>query len=443
MKIAKFGGTSLASAKQIRKVIEIVKADSDRRCVVVSAPGKRWAEDGKITELLYSWVRHKTNPEKWICETKIIDRYQGIIDDFKIKINFKKWFSDPADIFERLPVEHIEGYIASRGEYWMAKIMADILGYRFIDATSFIAFDKNGALDMPETERRAKNIGLDTTARTKGIVVPGFYGQGPRGEVKTFSRGGSDITGAIVAACVDADLYENWTDVDGVFMADPRIVDNPKKINELTYGELRELAYMGANVLHDESVFPVRKLAVPINVRNTDNPKDSGTMIVAKIKNQERIPGSIIGISGKNGFSVIKIEKTLMDYEVGFLRRICQVMEKNHINIQNIPGGIDTLSIIVKSSELDVVKESVLKEITAECSPDTITVESNMALVCVVGSAMANTPGVSAKIFGSIAEAGINIRMINQGSSEISIIIGVDEKDYKKTIRAIYEEFIN
>lgn len=440
MKVAKFGGTSLANARQIKKVVKIIKSDPERRCIVVSAPGKRNLEDDKITELLYAWARSSTQSEKRSISKIIIGRYQKIFDGLGLWINFKQWFNWPTDIFEKLPGRYMEDYIVSRGEYWMAKIMAKLLGYAFIDAAAFIVFDKNGLFNLSETKKRAKKIHLQETARKNGVVVPGFYGSGPLGGIRTFSRGGSDVTGAIVASCVHASLYENWTDVSGVLMADPRIINKPCKIPKLTYRELRELAYMGANVLHDESIFPVRSPGIPINVRNTNRPKNKGTLIVPEINQEKRAQCSIVGIAGKKGFSVIRIEKTLMDNEVGFLRQVCQIMEKHEINIEHVPGGIDTLSVIVERSTFDPLKDRVLNELKKHCKPDVIHVERNMALICIVVSSV-STPGLAAKIFKAVALADVNIRMINQGSSEISIIIGVDEKDYEATIRAVYKEF--
>jgi len=440
MKVAKFGGTSLADANQIKKVVEIVKSDPERRCVVVSAPGKRNPNDDKITDMLYLWAR-SPNSEKLIFEKTIISRYQGIIDILGVNMDFRSHFEDAKKSFGEIAGKNKEDYIASRGEYWMAMIMANILDYDFVDAKKFIVFDNCGLFNLPRTEKLAAKMSLRQTAKKKGIVVPGFYGRMSDGTIKTFSRGGSDITGAIIAACVGASLYENFTDVSGIFMADPRIIKNPRRIEKLTYRELRELAYMGANVLHDESIFPVRRLKIPINIRNTNRPGDKGTMVVAKINEQERIPGSIIGIAGKKGFSVVKIEKNSMDYEIGFLRRVCQIMEDHHINIEHIPSGIDTLSVVAENSKFNAVSDAIIKELKKKCNPDAISVEAEMALVCIVGSAMANTPGVSAKIFGAVAGAGVNVKMINQGSSEISIIIGVNEKDYETTIYAIYDEF--
>jgi aspartate kinase len=443
MKVAKFGGTSLANAKQIKKVICIIKSDPKRRCVVVSAPGKRNSGDKKITDLLYSWVRSPDQEVKQAVETTIVSRYQEIIDNFGLAINFGEWFEHAADTYKKMGKRYKKDYLASRGEYWMARIMAQILGYTFIDASSFVIFKRKGILDIPRTEKMARKIKLKILAAEKGIVVPGFYGTTPTGHIKTFSRGGSDITGAIVALCAGAELYENWTDVSGVFMTDPRIVKKPRKINKLTYRELRELAYMGADVLHDESIFPVRKVGIPINVRNTNQPKNKGTMIVPDIGQGERVPGSIIGIAGRKGFSVITIEKALMDNEVGFLLGVCGVIAGHGINIEHIPGGIDTLSVIVESPGFDAVSKKVLTELRRKCNPDAVNVERNVALICIVGSAMAKTPGVAARIFTSVASAGVNIRMIDQGSSEISIIVGVNEKDYETTIHAIYHKFAN
>ena len=441
MKVAKFGGTSLASADQIRKAVEIIKADRSRQCVVVSAPGKRSPDDVKITDLLYSLAKPSEREQKWMVESAIINRYQTIIDELGLKINFKEWFKIFLAASKNIGCSAREDFTVSHGEYWMAKIVVELLDYKFIDAKSFISFTKSGKLSMTKTEKRAKLIGLQKMATETGVVIPGFYGSMPGGIIKTFSRGGSDITGAIVALCVNAKLYENWTDVSGVFMADPRIIASPKTIKELTYAELRELAYMGANVLHEEAVFPVRKAGIPINVRNTNFPRDKGTMIVGKNGKQKRTPGTIIGIAGRRNFCIVRLEKAMMDSEVGFLRRACHIMEKHKINIEHIPSGIDTLSVVVESTKFNTASESILKELRKKCKPDAIDIEKNVALICIVGCAMARTPGVAARISKAIAKAGVNIRIISQGSSEISIIVGVNDLDYTTTIRAIYKEF--
>ena len=439
MKVAKFGGSSLANAEQIKKVVEIIKSDSSRRCIVVSAPGEDKHGSEKITKMLYSLAKSFHREERLPISYKIAEVYQRISDAYKLGINFHNETQN-----ELMHSESSEDYIVSRGEYWMAKILAEIIGYTFVDARDFITFDENGMFDMQGTKRLAKVIDLKTKAEVKGVVIPGFYGALPNGRIKTFSRGGSDISGSIVAACINSDLYENWTDVSGVNKADPRIIDNPSVIQELTYQELRELAYRGANVLHDESVIPIRKLGIPINVRNTNAPEDKGTMVVNKISKRRRLPGSIIGIAGKTGFSVIRIEKVLMGNEIGFLRRVCGIMEKFGINIEHIPSGIDVLSIIIGNSEkFNLRRQAILNEIKEKCNPDNISIEKNMAVICVVGNAMKETPGVAAKIINAIANAGINIRMIDQCSSEIGITIGVNEKDYRAAVYAIYCEFVD
>jgi aspartate kinase len=443
MKVAKFGGSSVADPGQIGKVVDIIRSDSSRRCIIVSAPGKRFPEDTRVTEMLKQLCRFNTKQERHLFGKSVARRYQEIADSFGLKINFEEEVSMALGTFERMDQgleEYSRDFLLSRGEYWMAEILSQILGYTFVDAHSFIAFNENGIFDLDETKKSSETICLKR-ATNKGIVVPGYYGSMPNGTIKIFSDGGSDFSGAVAAACIGADLYENWTDVSGVYMAHPSIVKNPRVIGKLTYSELRELAYTGANVLHDESIFPVRKMGIPINVRNTNRPQDEGTMIVPKNKLKKRTAGDIIGISGEKGFAVIRIEKSMMDKEVGFLRRVCEVMEENEINIEHIPSGIDTLSVIVESAKLKTIRRKVLKNLHDRCNPDLITIEKDMALICVVGNAMRESPGTAAKIIEAIANAGVNIRMIDQCSSEINIIVGVNEKNYEATIRAIYAKF--
>jgi aspartate kinase len=441
MKVAKFGGSSLANADQIRRVIEIIKSDPEIRCVVVSAPGKRHPEDTKVTDLLYALARCSVVNARHPWAVPIISRYQEIIDDLGLQINFEQCFEETLkNVKNGRPDE--KDFIVSNGEYWMSLILSQALGYRHIDSRFFVRFDKNGALDLAETQRLAKDVvGLEKISTIEGTVVPGFYGLTHDGYYKTFVRGGSDITGAIVASCVNASIYENWTDVSGVFVADPRIIENPRPINKMTYRELRELAYMGANVFNDEAIFPVRSAGIPINVRNTNRPQDHGTMIVAEIEGKDPFAGSVVGIAGRKGFSVIKIEKTLMNNEVGFLLHVCRIMAKHGINIEHIPGGIDTLSVIVDSSEFQPISHLIVEELQESCNPDKISVEENMAMVCLVGPDVAKNPTITARLFKAICVYGITVKMINHGASEISIIVGVDEKDYEQTIRAIYNEF--
>jgi aspartate kinase len=443
MKTAKFGGSSLANSAQIKKVIDIIKADPDRRCVVVSAPGKANQTDRKITDLLYALANPPCKTTRRETTDTIISRYQGIARELGVKIIFNNWFNSAMGTLSSLHPRYRKDFLASRGEYWMAQIMALALGYKFIDATRLIAFNDAGLVDIEKTQAKARIIGLHNIALHDGIVVPGFYGTLRDGEIKTFSRGGSDITGAIVALCTNSTVYENWTDVDGVLVADPRIVDNPHKTDVMTYRELRELAYMGANVLHEDAIFPVRQTGIPINIRNTNSPNNAGTLIATEIDQTLRKPGSIVGIAGKKGFSVVKIDKALMNNEVGFLRIVCQAFENYNINIEHIPGGIDTLSVIVAENEFELVKGDVLSEINILCKPESLTVENRMAMICIVIADMMKSPGITARICFALSVAGIDIRMVNQGASAISIIIGVNEKDYEESIRAIYNDFVS
>ncbi len=442
MKTCKFGGGPLANAAQIAKVLEIIRADKERRCIVVSAPGIASPTDQKITDLLYTLVNPPCETTRREAAATIISRYQAIINGLGLKIAFRLWFNEAIESLKHIKADRRKDFLASRGEYWMAQILAEALGYRFVDATSFVVFDGNGIFDLNESKKWARATSLKRKlAEAEGIVVPGFYGTSIRyGGVITFPRDGSDISGAAVAFCIDADIYENWKDVSGVMMADPRIVENPRKIDALTFPELRELAYMGAKVLHDEAILPARMGNIPINVRNTNEPDDKGTLISCKIDNDTRVPGSLIGIAGKKGFSVIRLEKAGMNNEVGFLRSTCQIMENHGINVEHVPGGIDTLSVIVANKDFEASRKSVIEKIGLACKPDLITVEV-MALICVAIHDMVETPGVAARLCQSLSNAKINIRMINQGASAISIIIGVNEKDYEEAVRAIYKDF--
>lgn len=442
MKTCKFGGTSLADASQFRKVAKIIRSDPSRRCIVVSAPGKRNPEDEKITDLLYRWTEVLGSADRDKVFVEIRARFEKIGTDLGLPLSFIKEELDTIEV-NPLTQTGVRDFVASRGEYLSAIIMAKLLNYKFVDARDFVRFNLDGNLDLVETKRLAGSLYLRGLAEERGIVVPGFYGSMPDGTIKTFSRGGSDISGSIVAACVGAEVYENWTDVDGVLMADPRIVLDPKKIRALTYDELRELAYMGANVLHEEAVFPVRKAGIPIHVRNTNNPRNEGTLIVSPAANKPQTPGSIIGIAGRKGFSVIRIEKAFMNQEIGFIRRICDIMENLHVSIEHMPSGIDTISIIVRSANISGMERTVLERLTNALQPETINLQVDMAMICTVGSAMAHTPGVAGKLFGALADAKINVSMINQGSSEINIVVGVANDDFENAIRAIYSAFVN
>lgn len=434
--VAKFGGTSLADAVQIQKAVSIVKSDPRRRYVVVSAPGKRSGADHKLTDLLYGLGRGMKNLSSDQIFEMISDRFRSIVDDLGLQLDL----TTHLDLLHKAAIRQKDiNLLVSRGEYLSGRILSAALGYVFVDAGDIIRFDTFGQFDMMATKQCANQL----TGQAEGYVIPGFYGSRPDGTIKTFSRGGSDFTGAIIAALVGADLYENWTDVSGLLMVDPRVVPDARRIDIVTYKELRELTYMGANVLHDEVIFPLRSIGIPISVRNTNRPDDEGTLIVPDKQAPQRRSGTIVGIAGRKGFSVITIEKSLMNREVGFIRRVCGVLEENAVNIEHIPGGIDTLSIIVSGKLLGNGKlDRIKKGIECACKPDSINVTSDMALICTVGHAMVHTPGVASRLFQAIASANVNVRMIDQGSSELSIIIGVENDDYETAVRAIYGMFV-
>lgn len=434
LKVLKFGGTSLADAEHFRQVAEIVKSDPTRRYVVASAPGKRKGSDTKITDLLYKCYTLAANEED---VTKVFDeikqRYNDIIDDLGIDLDLTPKFDRIRDA-----LLHNTGrdYIASRGEYLNAMILAKYLGFDFIDAKKVIFFKEDGSFDSEKTNEVLR----DALSNVEYAVIPGFYGSMPNGTIRTFSRGGSDVTGSIVARAASATLYENWTDVSGFLMADPRIVDNPKTIKTITYKELRELSYMGATVLHEDAIFPVRYSKIPINIRNTNRPDDNGTFIVPETDDMsEHI---ITGIAGRTGFSSITIEKAMMNTELGLGRKVLQVLEENNISFEHFPSGIDTMTVIVSTKALAEKRADVLAGICKNVNPENIFVEENMALIAVVGRGMVKAKGTAARIFTSLANANVNIRMIDQGSSELNIIIGVDANDYTTALNAIYNEFV-
>ncbi len=435
LKVLKFGGSSLADAAQFKKVAEIIKAQPERRYIIASAPGKRTDDDIKVTDLLLNFFE-ETLDEENIEESfaPIEQRYNSIITDLGLDLSLEKQFEKI-----KASVSNHAGrdYFASRGEYLNAKILAEYLGYQFVDARKIIFFKDDGTLDTETTNKKIKEV-LDNY---EYAVIPGFYGSMPNGTIKTFSRGGSDITGSLVARGVNADIYENWTDVSGLLMVDPRIIKNPKTVKEITYRELRELSYMGATVLHEDAIFPVRKANIPINIKNTNAPEDDGTMIVSKA----RTSGSdsvITGIAGIAGFTAIFIEKDMMNSEVGFTRKILETLEKYGVGFEHLPSGIDTMSIIVKSSDISEFKGNLTADIVKRVNPDSISLLENLALIAVVGRGMIGYTGTAAKVFTALAEANINVRMIDQGSSELDIIIGVEEHDYKNAIRAIYNKFV-
>ena len=435
VKVVKFGGSSLADASQFRKVIKIIQAENDRKYVVPSAPGKRFSGDTKVTDMLYNCYEMAAKGND-ITEmfTTIMDRYNSIIKDLELDLDLTKEFENI-----RGSIIHKAGrdYAASRGEYLNGIILAKALDFDFIDAADVIFFKDDGTLDAEKTN---KILG-DVLSTHENAVIPGFYGVMPNDTIKTFSRGGSDITGSIVARAAEADLYENWTDVNGFLMADPRVVKDPCTIQKITYHELRELSYMGATVLHEDAIFPVRIAGIPINIRNTNQPEQAGTMIVSNSDSYDT-KKIITGVAGKHGFSVITLEKDMMNSEVGFGRRVLEVFERENISFEHLPSGVDTMSVIVATEVLEGHRGRIIKELEEAVNPDSVTVDDGIALVAVVGRGMRNAKGTAARVFKAIAEKDINIRMIDQGSSELNIIIGVNDAEFQSAINAIYHEFV-
>lgn len=436
IKVVKFGGSSLADAEHFRRVADIIKSDPSRKYVVASAPGKRYPGDVKVTDMLYNcyeMIKEHEDIETYYSQIK--ERYYGIMSDLGLDFDISGELE-----YVKNAMLHRAGrdYAASRGEYINSLILAKYLGFDFVDAENVIVFREDGQLDEEKTYETMRAA----LARHEYAVIPGFYGCMPNGTIKTFTRGGSDVTGSIVASAVNADLYENWTDVSGFMMADPRIVDHPLSIDTITYRELRALSYMGATVLHEEAIFPVRNAGIPINIRNTNAPADKGTMIVANTNDydQEHI---ITALSGKKGFSVITIEKDKMSSDISFVRRLLEVLEDNDIALEHIPSGIDTISLILSTAALEGRGEKILAAMNRRVRPDNITIEDGISLIAVVGRGMVKNRGVAARVLSSISEAGINIRMIDQGSSEFNIIVGVEEHDFERTINSIYKEFVN
>ena len=435
IKVAKFGGSSVADAIQIRKLSDIVKADDAIKYVVVSAPGKRYADDSKVTDLLYlckTHIEHKI-PYEQIFQV-IYDRFMAVEADLGVDVDIK---AELRKIKKNIEDGASVDYIASRGEYLNAMIIAAYLGFDFVDAQDIIKFNDKGKLmeDMTN-ELIGKRL-----AKHECAVIPGFYGEKLEdGTIKTFSRGGSDITGALIARATGADVYENWTDVSGFLMADPRIVKDPKPINSISYMELRELSYMGASVLHEEAIFPAKAEGIPINIRNTNRPKDPGTMITADPEVSEN--QIISGIAGRKNFTVIGIYKSHLANEKGFIRRLAGIIEDNDLTIEHLPTGIDTMSVVIDSKTLNGKLDEIIEEFKYQLKPDSIDVVEDMALIATVGAGMSARKGTSARLFTALADAGVNIRMIDQGSSEMNIIVGVEEKDFETAIKAIYGAFV-
>ena len=433
-KVVKFGGSSLANAEQFQKVGEIIRSEESRRYVVPSAPGKRFDGDTKVTDMLYSCYEAAEAGQEFAGKLQAIkERFQEIIRGLSLELSLDGEFEQIAVDFSAHAGKE---YAASRGEFLNGKVMAAYLGYEFVDAAEVIRFDKNGVL---EAEKTNKLLGK-RLAKCEKAVIPGFYGAEDGGKVRTFSRGGSYVTGSLVAKAIMADMYENWTDVSGFLVTDPRIVDNPAVIETITYRELRELSYMGATVLHEDAIFPVRKEGIPINIRNTNHPEDKGTFIVESTCRKPKY--TITGIAGKKGFCSINIEKSMMNSEIGFGRKVLQVFEDQGISFEHIPSGIDTLTVYVHQDEFEEKEQQVIAGIHRAVSPDFVEMESDLALIAVVGRGMKSTRGTAGRIFSALAHANVNVKMIDQGSSELNIIIGVENRDFETAIKAIYDIFV-
>lgn len=436
VKVAKFGGSSVADGIQLTKMKNIIEADPDRKYIVVSAPGKRFDGDSKVTDLLYLCKTHIDHnlPHDQLFQV-IADRYMAVLINLGIQLDLNRYFDE---IRENLRKNPTADYVASRGEYLSAILVAAFLGYDFVDTAGLIQFDAKGRFLSEETNAALKA----ELAKHERAVIPGFYGSGPDGEIRTFSRGGSDITGSLIARAVDADVYENWTDVSGFLCADPRIVKNPKQISSISYKELRELSYMGASVLHEDAIYPARMGNIPINIRNTNKPDDPGTMITDDMSLLTREDRVVTGIAGSKDFTVVGLYKNMMSSEKGFVRRILGILDDYDIQFEHLPSGIDTVSVVMADKNVDGRLDELLEEFQSRLRPDSIDVIHDIALIATVGHGMDRRAGTSARLFTALANAGVNIRMIDQGSSEMNIIVGVENKDFETAIRAIYAEFV-
>ncbi len=436
MKVVKFGGSSMADAGQYRKIRDILLADPERKVVVVSAAGKRFKNDHKITDLLY--LCHAHSQYGVDCSQifeMISSRYLQIRDELGVELTLEPEFAALKDRIDSKSITSDE--LASRGEYFSAKLMAAYLGFRFIDAADWVKFNFDGSVDQEATYEA-----LRSQVGGIGAVIPGFYGQMPDGHIRTFSRGGSDITGALAAAALEADVYENWTDVSGILMADPRIVDDPQPIPEVTYDELRELSYSGAQVLHEDAIFPVREKNIPLNIRNTNAPDDPGTMIMERFDGDHDPHRFITGITGKKDFTIISLSKRGMSNQVGVLYKVLDVLVRHNISVDYVPNGIDNVSIVLPTEAIAPSLYTILGEIQKEVEPDSLDVHDQIAVVAAVGRKMAYRPGISGQIFAALGQAGINIRMINQGPDELNIIFGVDNRDFAAAIKVLYNSFV-
>ena len=433
-KVVKFGGSSLANAEQFQKVGDIIRSDESRCYVVPSAPGKRFSADTKVTDLLYTcYGKAEAGEDFTDVLTEIKGRFYEIIKGLNLDLSLEEEFRQiEADFKAHAGNE----YAASRGEFLNGKVMAAYLGYEFIDSATVIRFDKNGNFDADKTDKLLSK----RLQKCERAVIPGFYGGMEDGTVKTFSRGGSDVTGSLVAKAIHADIYENWTDVSGFLVTDPRIVDNPAVIETITYRELRELSYMGATVLHEDAIFPVRKEGIPINIRNTNRPEDKGTFIVESTCRKPKYV--ITGIAGKKGFCSINIEKSMMNSEIGFGRKVLQVFEDQGISFEHVPSGIDTMTVYVHQDEFEEKEQQVIAGIHRAVQPDFVEMESDLALIAVVGRGMKSQRGTAGRVFSALAHAHVNVKMIDQGSSELNIIIGVENRDFETAVKAIYDIFV-
>ena len=437
MKVVKFGGSSMADAGQYRKVREILMADPDRKVVIVSAAGKRFSGDHKLTDLLYLCHSHvKYGVDCSQIFDMIVNRYLEIRDELGLDLNLEPEFIELKKRIDSKGVSREE--LVSRGEYFSAKLLASYLGFQFVDAANWIKFNMDGTVNQEASYEALRH----QVVMGYGAVIPGFYGTMPDGTIHTFSRGGSDITGSLAAAALDADVYENWTDVSGILMADPRIVDDPQTIPEVTYDELRELSYSGAQVLHEDSIFPVREKNIPVNIRNTNAPNDAGTMIKESFDGDHDPHRFITGITGKKDFSIISLSKKGMSNQVGVLYKVLKVLVRHKISVDYVPNGIDNVSVVMPTKAIEKQLYTIMAEIKEEAETDTVEVHHNIAVVAAVGRKMAFRPGISGKIFAALGESGINIRMINQGPDELNIIFGVDNKDFKEAIKVLYNSFI-
>jgi aspartate kinase len=435
LKVTKFGGSSMADAAQYRKVRDIVLADPSRRVVVVSAAGKSAADNHKITDLLYLCHAHiQYGMDCDLIFNMIRSRYLAIRDELGLELDLEPEFDELKAKLDKKAIT--QDYLVSRGEYFSAKLMAACLGFDFIDAADWVFFQLDGTVNRKTSYQALKNLVHG------GVVIPGFYGVMPDGKVRTFSRGGSDITGALAAAALDANVYENWTDVSGILMADPRIVDDPLPIPEVTYDELREMSYSGAQVLHEGTIFPVREKGIPVNIRNTNDPDAPGTMIREAFDTDSDPQRFITGITGKKDFSIVHLSRRGLSNEVGLLRRILSIYERHNISVDYVPNGIDNVSVVLPTDSIESKLYTILGEIQQDVKPDTLEVHDKIAVVAAVGRRMAFRPGISGKVFAALGDAGINIRMINQGPDELNIIFGVDNRDFAEAIRVLYNSFV-